>query len=163
MLPFPKTFVNTYGVCELNGIIPQIDQIIGDCIASSAHYIQCPNKNVIGTKGCYKLLGFDILCREDYQVFLAETNVRVIQLQYPPPGFKKTFYANVLKLVLDGDKSHFRKVVIPANTDLSLLEIVEGFNEGEGENGRGTKIAAISLVVLAVLVFAIVKKKQCTN
>ena len=96
---FPEYFIESFNEEIYNtSIIPQFKEIVENTILSVYEKIECPNNDVDNHK-CFKMLGYDILIDDNYKLYLAEINARLISLKYPPQGFKEEFYNNVLGLV----------------------------------------------------------------
>ena len=83
-------------------VIPQFKEIVENTILSVYEKIECPN-NDVNNHRCFKMLGYDVLIDDNYKLYLAEINARLISLKYPPPGFKEEFYTNILELVTSND------------------------------------------------------------
>lgn len=100
---FPSDFINMYGRQSYLFILPQIDKIVKQCIYTVRDELSCPNQSLPDYL-CFKMLGFDILCNTELELFLAEINARQISLKYPPPGYKQRMYSNILSLILTRSK-----------------------------------------------------------
>ena len=77
-----------------NKLWNKIVYLVKNSIYPIKEYIKCPN-----SKSCYKLLGYDILIDENYNLYLAEINARLISLKYPPKYFKEKMYISILEAV----------------------------------------------------------------
>ena len=113
--PLPKSIFNPtdiestlFGIGNTNleeskpPTIPQFKEIVENTILSVYEKIECPN-NDVNNHRCFKMLGYDVLIDDNYKLYLAEINARLISLKYPPPGFKEEFYTNILELVTSND------------------------------------------------------------
>ena len=97
--------------------------------------IICPNN-----KNCYKFLGFDILIDENYDLYLAEINARLISLKYPPPGFKEDLYNSILNTVYKNN---------PINMDLL-----------DKKDDYSLYIAFGTLIIISIIILVIVLKNN---
>ena len=109
---FPEKFAECFNqnLFDFN-IFPQMCHIVQDTIMSVQNEIMCPNQKNRRDYRCFKLLGYDILCDSNFQLYLGEINARRITFKYPPPWLKKQLYFNLLDIVLrdrfDSDKNYF--------------------------------------------------------
>ena len=118
---FPKIWNKIKNVLKMS-VSPLYDKII------------CPNN-----KHCYKFLGFDILIDENYDLYLAEINARLISLKYPPNGFKRDLYNSILNTVYLNN---------PVNMD--LLDV---------SNNYSVYIALLIFIAVCIIIFFILRKK----
>ena len=96
---FPEYFINKSNkYIYYNKILPQFKKITRDTIMSVYNKIECPD-GMTDKYRCFKLLGYDLLIDSSYNLYLAEINARLISLKYPPNGFKKQLYTNILNIV----------------------------------------------------------------
>ena len=97
---FPKKFAECFNQHMFDhNIFPQMCHIVQDTIMSVQNEIMCPNTKNPDYK-CFKLLGYDILCDQNFQLYLGEINARRITFKYPPPWMKRQLYHNLLDIVL---------------------------------------------------------------
>ena len=97
---FPDKFAKCFNqnLFDYN-IFPQMCNIVQDTIMSVHQQLQCPNRNR-PDYCCFKLLGYDILCDSNFQLYLGEINARRITFKYPPEWMKRQLYFNLLDIVL---------------------------------------------------------------
>jgi hypothetical protein len=95
--------------------------LVKDCIIPIQPYVKCPNQN----NYCYKFLGLDILIDNNFNIYLAEINSRLISLKYPPPNFKNELYSDILNTI------YFNK---PKNLQLVYTNQIENFSKKNNKN-----------------------------
>ena len=125
---YPKIWNKVKNVLNMS-VNPLYDEII------------CPNN-----KNCYKFLGFDILIDENYNLYLAEINARLISLKYPPAGFKEDLYNSILNTVYKNN---------PTNMDL-----LDKKNDYSSYIAFGILVIICAIIVIIVLMkYKSLKKK----
>lgn len=147
---FPGDFINRFGDSKYKLITPQIDKIISETIVACQGKLMCPNQQVNNYQ-CFKLLGYDLIIDTNYKVHLMEINARFITFKYPPPGYLKKMYTNILDLIFKKQEQHFRKVLDVSN------KLVENFVVSmEEKNPRVLKKIDIVWLFVALVLFLIV-------
>ena len=149
-IEFPSGFDEMYGINKFNTIIyPQIKRIVADSIRATSIYIKSPLDK------CYKMIAYDIIPDENFNVYLMEVNSRVIGMasadiagncksknpSLQTVGFKTTLMRSILDLVLN----------INHNTDL-LERVYTYSNIPETFSGNGVYIYIPLLIVLLIVV-----------
>ena len=144
---FPEKFAECFNqhLFDYN-IFPQMCHIVQDTIMSVQNEIMCPNRTRDGYK-CFKLLGYDILCDQNFQLYLGEINARRITFKYPPEWMKKQLYNNLLDIVLkdnvDGDNQFYHL----KNYQIKERDMVALGGSGMGLGFRMKKKDYIVLVI----------------
>lgn len=90
-----------------NKVFPSMIELVKENIIPVLPFVTCPNKS----GNCFKFLGLDVLIDENYKLYLAEINARLISLKYPPKGFKDDFYRDILNIVLFNKKTQNMKLI----------------------------------------------------
>lgn len=164
----PDDFVEEYGKKMWDEIIfPQFVKITRETLKSVLNDLECPNR-----KKCFKILGYDILVDRNKKCYLAEINARNVSYKYPNENFKKSFYKNILKLVLAKKPLTNKELVrrrIPYERILYQYDgnVIEGFNGLIKDYGKQRKnkfggyygyvIFPVILIVLIIITFQIRK------
>ena len=107
---FPKDFIDYYGIKKYKIIKPQINKIVKETIEASIDQLQCPNTKNLNYK-CFKMIGYDLLVDDNFKVHILEINARLVSLKYPPDGYKKMMYYDILNLVFKNNLNNFDKVL----------------------------------------------------
>ena len=57
------------------------------------------------------MIGYDLLVDDNFKVHILEINARLVSLKYPPDGYKKMMYYDILNLVFKNNLNNFDKVL----------------------------------------------------
>ena len=120
--------------------------IVQDTIMSVQNEIMCPNRTRDGYK-CFKLLGYDILCDQNFQLYLGEINARRITFKYPPEWMKKQLYNNLLDIVLKDNVNDDNQFYHLKNYQIKERDIVPLGGSGMDLGFRMKKKDYIVLVI----------------
>ena len=131
----------------------QIKDLVLKCIVPIYPYIQCPNIN----NQCYKFLGLDILIDDQYNLYLAEINSRLISLKYPPKNFKNDMYLDILNQVYFNKSKMIELIYTNQPTSYTLQSIYEGFSYKS--NKIKNLIIVISFIIIITIIFIKIKYK----
>ena len=123
----------------------QIKDLVIKCIVPISPYIQCPNSN----NHCYKFLGLDILIDNNYNLYLAEINSRLISLKYPPQNFKNELYLDILNTIYF-NQSKMMEIVYSSHN-----QIIEHF---QNKNYKKYYII-LTIVTLLIIIIIIISIK----
>ena len=131
----------------------QIKDLVLKCIVPIYPYIQCPNIN----NQCYKFLGLDILIDDQYNLYLAEINSRLISLKYPPKNFKNDMYLDILNQVYFNKSKMIELIYTNQPTSYTLQSIYEGFSYNS--NKIKNLIIVIIFIIIITIIFIKIKYK----
>lgn len=165
---FPNDIISLIGIQNWRKIVkPQFIKIIKETILSTIDTLKCPNSNNLDYK-CFKFFGYDILIDNKLNCYLAEINARDITFKYPSKKFIKTFYDDMLKLVLL-NKSLSNKELKSMNLPFERLiykndsNLIEEFKENSNPhkllfNDSRRNIYFIIVILLLIFFIIIINK-----
>ena len=165
---FPKDIINLVGIQNYRKyIFPQFIKIVKETIFSTIDTLKCPNLKNKNHK-CFKIFGYDILIDNNLKCYLAEINARNISYKYPSKNFIKTFYDDILKLVLS-NKSLSNKELKSMNLPFERLiykkdnDLIEEFKENSNPhklllNDSRRNIYFIIVILLLIFFIIIINK-----
>jgi len=137
-------------------VFPSMIELVKENIIPVLPYVTCPNDS----GNCFKFLGLDVLIDENYQLYLAEINARLISLKYPPPGFKDGFYRDILNIVILNKKPKNMIKVFNYKKYNKKNVIIEGFTSC---TPCLMKYLYIIVFILILTVFLIYIKRMIFN
>jgi mannosyltransferase OCH1-like enzyme len=146
---FPQDFIDMYGKKKYNKIIPQINKIVKETIEASIDQLQCPNTKNPNYR-CFKMIGYDLLVDDNFKVHMLEINARLVTFKYPPEGFKKLMYYDILNLVFKNNLQNFDKVL---NIELKNYntEHFGNIKEMLTQEQKFTKTSNLSYYIIALV------------